>query len=307
MTLTVATPTLATIASDAGGNQLDVLVAAWLARQRSAGTRETYGIAFRLWRRWCAEHGIDPLQAIAPHFEIWQRTLEQDGKMPRTIYGRLAAVASFYGYLVEQEVLEKDPMRTVRRPKIERVSPSSWLKRPQLADLLAAGAELGVHQNATLHLLVLNGLRVGELCSLNVESLSMERYTPTITFTRKGGKQGKARLSRPTEDAVRRAIGNRTSGPLLLNQWDRRMNRACVQRIIDQALKGVHGAHGRITPHTLRHSWTTAALDAHVPADQVQFDGGWSDQRMVTYYSHGHDAAEKAATHAVTAFIYGAA
>ena len=128
-----------------------------------------------------------------------------------------------------------------------------------------------------------------------------------VRLRRKGGKDGIAWLSRPTERRVLRAIGERTSGPLLLNQAGNRMTRACAQRIIDQALKNVRGKHGRITPHTLRHSWVTAAFDAHVPIDQLQHDGGWADPRMPSYYAHGHSKPAKAATHAVSAFIYGAA
>ena len=308
MSLTVATPAPSLGALARGSrNPGDVLVAAWLAGYKSRHTRACYEAGVRFWRAWCDAHGVDPLQALRAHVDLYQRTLEEQGKAPRTIAARLAAIASWYGYLLDEEVLERDPMRGVKRPRVERRSPSAWLSRAQIYDLLAAGAELGAHQSALLHLLALNGLRIGEACSLEVGSLGWDGYYPTLAFTRKGGKDGRATLARPTEVAVRNAIGDRTSGPLLLNQAGRRMNRECAQRIIDQALKGVRGHHGRITPHSLRHSWTTACLDAHVAADQVQHDGGWEDPRLVTYYSHGKDAPARAATHAVAAYVYGAA
>lgn len=74
-----------------------------------------------------------------------------------------------------------------------------------------------------------------------------------------------------------------------------------------RCVTAIHGPHGRVTPHVLRHSWTSAALSARVPQDQVQHDGGWADARMPGYYSHGQDQPDRATTHAVTAFIAGAA
>jgi integrase/recombinase XerD len=61
------------------------------------------------------------------------------------------------------------------------------------------------------------------------------------------------------------------------------------------------------SPHALRHSWTTACVDARVPVDQIQHDGGWADPRLIPYYSHGADRPEKAATHGITAYVMGAA
>lgn len=307
MSLTVPSGGLSALASSSAGDPIDVLVAAWLAGYKSPATREVYATSVRQWRTFCAEHGVHPLAALRAHVELWQRTLEAAGRKPRTVYARLASVGSWYQYLVEEGVLDRSPMIGVHRPVIERRSPSAWLTRAQLADLLAAGTALGPHPSALLHVLALNGLRIGEACSLDVASLGWDGYYPTLTFTRKGGKEGRAVLARPTESAVRAAIGDRASGPLLLNQTGARMNRACAQRIIDRSLLEVRGFHGRITPHSLRHSWGTACVDAHVPTDQVQHDGGWADPRMVGYYSHGKDAPARAATHAVAAYVYGAA
>lgn len=290
-----------------GPRSHELLAKAWLAGYRNKNTRDGYQLSIARWFSFCDQHDIDPRQAIRAHLELWQRSLEQDGLAPRSIAARLNACASFYKYLVEEDVLDRDPMRGVRRPKIERRSPTAWLTRPQMSDLLAGGEALGPHPYALLCLLSLNGLRIAEACSLDVRSLSWDGHYPVVTFIRKGGKEGTAALSRPTEAAVRAAIGSRTEGPLLLTQAGTRMNREAAQRIITQALKSVRGDHGKITPHALRHSWATACLDAHVPSDQVQHDGGWSDMRMVTYYSHGQSKAARAATHAVSAYVYGAA
>lgn len=310
MTLTVHTP-IDGLAEHAArsANPIDVLVKAWLAGYKSPRTRECYSISMRQWLVWCDEHDVPPLGALRAHVELFQRHLERSGRKPRTIYLRLTVLASFYGYLVDEEVLGKTPMRGVKRPHIERRSPTAWLSRPQLADLLLdAGSRVGVHGNALIHVLALNGLRIGEACSLNVGSLEWDGYHPIVRFTRKGGKDGRAVLSRPTEAAVRAAIeGRHCDEPMFLNRYGNRMTRVNAQRLLDRALADVRGSHGRITPHSMRHSWTTVCVDAGVPLDQLQHDGGWNDPRLIPYYSHGQDAPARASTHAATAYVYGVA
>lgn len=308
MTLTVLPTSRATRLTDlvTGPARHETLAQAWLAGYKNPNTIESYTRSIRFWFAWCETNHIDPLQVVRAFIEMWQRELEQAGLAARTIASRLNAIAGFYRYLVDEEVLDRDPMRGVSRPKIERRSPTAWLSRPQVADLLAGAEEQGAHAYALVCLLALNGLRISEACSLEVDSLRWDGHYPIVVFTRKGGKEGRAALARPTEAAVREAIGRRTEGPLLVNRYGNRMNRENAQRIITRALRSVRGNHGKITPHALRHSWATACLDAHVPTDQVQHDGGWSDMRMVTYYSHGQDSPARAATHAVAAYIYGA-
>ena len=130
---------------------------------------------------------------------------------------------------------------------------------------------------------------------------------PSPSFTRKGGRAAKAVLARPTEAAVSACIGDRRTGPLFLNRAGHRMDQPAAQRFLDRAAHHLHGRHPRVTPHVPRHSWTTLAIDAGVPQDQIQHDGGWADARMVSYYTHGRDQALRAATHSVAAYVLSAA
>lgn len=313
MTLTL--PTTAGLAEHAAATDdpLGTLVKAWLAGQRSPRTFDAYSTAIRQWIDWCNLNRVNPLGALRAHVELYQRWLEQDDRngksvrKPRTIYARLTAMASFYEYLIVEDVLVRDPMRGVKRPRIERQSPTAWLSTSQLADLIGAAKQLGEHAYALVLILALNGLRIGEVCSLDVESVVWDGYSPIVTFRRKGEKDGRATFTRPTEDAVFKAIGERTTGPLLLNSYGNRMTQRNAQLIIDKAIKNVRGRHGRITPHSLRHSWCTGCREAQVPLDQIQHDGGWSDGRIVHYYSHGFDRPDRAATHGITARVMGAA
>lgn len=285
----------------------ELIAGAWLAGYRSPRTRATYSTSIRAWFGWCQQHAVKPLEAVRAHVEVWQRELEQTEYAPRTIAVRLTALASFYRYCENEELIVRSPMIRVRRPRIERRSPRTALTRGQLHDLLAAAQTQGPHPYGLLCLLGFNGLRIAEATSLDVDALDYDGLFPILHLTRKGGKAGRAVLARPTEAAIHDCIAGRSAGPLFLNRKGARLDQRSAQRILDRATRQLNGRHPRVTPHVLRHTWTTLAIDAGVPHDQVQHDGGWADARMVSYYTHGRENALRAATHSVAAYVLSAA
>lgn len=290
-----------------GAPRHEQYAAAWLAGYRNAKTRVAYTHSIGTWFDWCARMQLDPLAAVRAHVDLYMRNLEAQGLKDRTVASRLSAMSAFYTYLVDEDVLGRSPLRGVKRPQIDRVSPTGWLTRPQVADLIAAAHLEGPMAHALVCILALNGLRIAEACSLDVESLTVEHgFYPCLSFIRKGGRPGRAALSRPAEAAVHLAIGARMEGPLLLTTIGTRMGQHAAQLILDHCAPSVRGEHPRITPHVLRHSWATLALLAGAIPEQVRHDGGWSDDRMLSYYgSHGADDPARSSTHLVAGLIMG--
>ncbi len=292
--------------TDTTWRQTELLAGAWLAGYRSPATRSTYSTAIRAWFTWCRYRNVTPLQAARAHIEVWQRELELDGYAPRTIAVRLTALASFYRYCEHEDLITRSPTLRVRRPRIERRSPRTSLSRGQLHDLLTAAQEHGPHPYGLLCLLAFNGLRISEATNLDIGDLDYDGPFPILHVTRKGGRTGTAVLARPTEAAIATCIEGRTSGPIFLNRLGVRASQRSTQRVLDRCARHLHGRLPRITPHVLRHTWTTLAIDAGVPHDQIQHDGGWADARMLAYYTHNRDNALRAATHSVAAYVLSA-
>src|SRR5204862_7005198 len=85
-----------------------------------------------------------------------------------------------------------------------------------------------------------------------------------------------------------------------------RMDRHAATRIVRRLAKRA-GITKHISPHSLRHSFITAALDAGVPLRDVQIAARHADPRTTTRYDRARENLDRHASYIVTAFISGAA
>lgn len=277
---------------------------AFLAGYANQNTRRPYGYHLGGWFRFCEDLGLDPLVVQRVHVELWLRSLETEGLKSSTRALKLGVVRQFYRYCCDEGWIEKTPVEKVKGPVIPRRSTRSSLNRTQLADLVEGAHKISPIAHAVIMLLGFNGLRIGETCAANVEDIIYEGFSPVLKLpNRKGGKEGVAALSRPVEAALFDCIEKRTEGPLFLNTEGRRIRPASVQLLLDQAKFYVRGHVPRLTPHVLRHTWVTLAVEAGASLSRIQYDGNWSDQRMVGYYCHSQNDPLGSASHLVAAHV----
>ena len=105
--------------------------------------------------------------------------------------------------------------------------------------------------------------------------------------------------------AVDQAAGDRIGGPVLLMSSGRRLDRHAATRIVRRLAKRA-GITKHISPHSLRHSFITAALDAGVPLRDVQIAARHADPRTTTRYDRARNNLDRHAAYVVTAFVAGA-
>src|SRR5438552_17222558 len=137
----------------------------------------------------------------------------------------LSAIAGFYKYAVQEELLERSPAAHVRRPRVDYESHAVALDRNELGALLVAAGIGPPAGHALISLLALNGLRVSEATGADIEDLGLERGHRTLTITRKGGKIVTIPLAPRTARAIDLAIGEHTEGPVFLAKDGRRLDR----------------------------------------------------------------------------------
>jgi site-specific recombinase XerD len=276
----------------------------FLAGYRGA-TRDAYRMDLRLFSAWCAQRNLVLFDLQRVDIECYARELEARGLAGATVARRLSTVAGFYRYAEQEGLIPRSPAVHVRRPRLDYESHAIGLDRNELGALLVAAGLAGPREHALISLLGLNGLRISEALGIDIDDLHVERGHRTVTVVRKGGKIVTMPLAPRVARVIDLAIGDRTRGPVFLAASGQRMNRHAATRIVRRAAKAA-GMDKHISPHTLRHPFITAALDAGVPLRDVQEAASHADPRTTMRYDRGRQSLDRHATYIVATFVAGA-
>jgi integrase/recombinase XerD len=274
----------------------------------SDNTRAAYGGDLRDWGTWLAERDLDPLAVARAHVDAYARDLERRGRGPATIARRLATLAGYYRYAVDEDVLARSPVDRVRRPRAGGDSPTQGLDRDELRCFLAAAdsCKVSSRDRALVELLSIAALRVSEALGANVGDIGSERGHCTLRVTGKGGQRWTVVLPPRVCDAVDAMLAERenppTDGPLFMTRTGRRLSRFEAAAIVARVAR-LAGIMKRISPHSLRHSAITAALDAGAPLRDVQDYARHADPRTTRRYDRGRHNLDRNAAYKVAAFI----
>ena len=180
------------------------------------------------------------------------------------------------------------------------------LDRNEVGALLVAAGLGTAAEHALISLLAINGLRISEALGADIDELGLERGHRTLTVLRKGGKLVTIPLAPRTARAIDLAIGERLDGPIFLRADGQRMDRHGAGRIVRRVARRA-GIDKQISPHTLRHAFITAALDAGVPLRDVQEAASHADPRTTMRYDRARVSLDRHATYIVAAYLAGAA
>jgi integrase/recombinase XerD len=282
----------------------DNLAAAFLLAYQGH-TRTAYANDLRDWFGWCADHDLDPLAASRGHIDAWARTLaEVEKRSPATLARRLSTVSSFYRYCEGEEVVEKNPVTHVRRPTVGTDTVSTGLDADELADLIHAAEADSPRSHALVLLLGMNGLRVSEVLSADVDDLNTERGHRVLLVTRKGGKKATIPLAPRTAEAVDAYVSERTTGPLFVTATGKRWERSEVWRTIRRLARvAVPDKATTLHPHDLRHAFVTLSLDAGASLRDVQDAAGHADPRTTRRYDRARNNLDRHPTYVLAGMV----
>lgn len=282
-----------------------VAFAGFLAGYRGL-TRDAYALDLRQFVAWCEEHQLALLAVRRSDIECYARALEDRGRARSTVARRLCTVTGFYRYAEEEGLIAHSPAVHVRRPRLDYESHVTALDRNEVGALLVAAGLGSALEHALVSLLALNWLRVSEATGADIEALGIERGHRTLTILRKGGKVVTMPLAPRTARAVDLAIGERVEGPIFVGGDGMRLDRHGAGRIVRRVARRA-GITKPVGPHTLRHAFITAALDAGVPLRDVQEAASHADPRTTMRYDRARVSLDRHATYIVSTYLAGAA
>ena len=195
-----------------------------------------------------------------------------------TVARKVAAIKSFFHFLVAEGFITDDPTATLDSPRVRKYLPRA-ISQEDVAKLLEAASKRdtprGLRDRALLELLYATGMRVSELVSMNAGDVDLASAS-----VRCFGKGGKERVIPVYERAVEAAAAYLSRGrvhllrdpeekALFLNQRGQRLTRQGLWLIVKGYVKEA-GLTVQVTPHTLRHSFATHMLRGGADLRNVQ-------------------------------------
>jgi site-specific recombinase XerD len=201
----------------AGADALAEATAAWLAAKKPT-TREAYQRDLRAWAAYCDLRGQHPLLARKPDADLFGAWLQDpadgQGLTAASAARRMAAVSSWYRYLVACDLHERNPFGAAERPRVDRdFSATAFLDEPSARRLIAAAEAhrgiIGLRDAAMVRLMLQLGVRVTEVCALTRASLGTAGGQRTVTIHGKGGKRVVRALPPAAAEALDRYLAAR--------------------------------------------------------------------------------------------------
>jgi len=201
---------------------------------------------------------------------------------------KLAAIRSFFRFLLRRGAVVKNPAELIATPKKEQRLPFH-LDIDQATTLMEApddDQKYALRDRAILELLYSSGLRVSELTGLNIGELDLAGGM--VRVTGKGGKERIVPVGSRALAAVQEYLDERDSsarGALFLNTRGGRINRRSVARIVDAHVQRI-AAFKNISPHTLRHTFATHMLEGGADLRAIQELLGHASLSTTQKYTH---------------------
>ena len=227
----------------------------------------------------------------------WMAALHTAQKSKRSIARKLAALRTFFQFLVREGVLEMNPAKLVSTPRLEKKLPKHLSIEDAIRFIESPNPEsdLGKRDRAMLELMYATGVRVAELTTLNLADVDFRNQLIRVTGKRR--KQRIVPFGDPAGEALRNylkvrdkflfnaPVSKRDEEALFLNYQGTRITTRSVGRMVDKYIRLCAGMHN-ISPHALRHSFATHLLDSGADLRDIQELLGHARLSTTQVYTH---------------------
>ncbi len=263
-------------------------------RGLSPRTVAAYRRDLERWLGRMAERGRDRPGEVTPaDLSAWSGSLYDAGLSPRSIRRAQSALRTYYRFLLDEGAVQDDPTERLVAPRVGRPLPDV-LSVEEVMRLLEApdpASPMYWRDRAILEFLYATGVRVSELVELPLRAL--DRDDGFVTVFGKGSRERIVPVGAPARAAVERYLREvrphldrgRGKGIVFLSARGGPLRRESVWRVVRQAARRA-GIGGKVSPHTLRHSFATHLLEGGADLAAVQELLGHVDISTTQIYTH---------------------
>jgi integrase/recombinase XerC len=281
---------------------LDQLIEPYLTymadQNRSEDSRRAYASDLSQLAEYLRQREITDLEAVTRRdLRAWLAEQRQAGASPATLQRRTATVRGFWRWAGRQGHTSNDPTAGMQTVRVRRALPQT-LTADEAARLMAAAiataaaddTAVGVRDVAILEILYGGGLRVSELCGLDLDSHDQARQA--LRVLGKGNKERVVPIGQPAERALAAWLVRRpelvtadSGSALFLGARGGRIDPRVVRRVVHHSLGLVEGAPD-LGPHGLRHAMATHLLEGGADLRSVQEILGHANVATTQIYTH---------------------
>ncbi|MFP5225314.1 MAG: tyrosine recombinase [Actinomycetota bacterium] len=274
------------------------LLARFIEHLHSKGASENTVAAYRRdilgFEAWCARASTTLTKVSEADVRRFLASRISIGKARSSVARTLSALRTLGRWMVREQLRPDDPFAIVEAPKRASTLPRT-LKRKQLEAILEAPDPTepeGKRDRAVLELLYAGGLRVAELCGLDLDDLDLDARL--IRVLGKGNKERIVPIGQPCVEALRDYIRDARpemltsvspSAALFVNARGRRLGSRDAYRLVQKAARAVDPSLA-VHPHMLRHTFATHLLEGDADLRTVQELLGHQDLRTTQVYTH---------------------
>ena len=263
-------------------------------RNRSEHTVRAYLGDVRSLLLFVAARGcVGPESITLADLRAWLATMHGAGQSRATIARRAASARAFTAWCLRRGLAPIDPGQRLASPRVSKRLPIilDTEQAGRVMDAAAVMADDGdpgaLRDWAIIELLYATGIRVGELCSIDVGDLDLD--SRTVRVLGKGSKERVVPFGVPAAIAVREWIGVRDrlagSGPALsVGSRGARIGQRAVRTIVERITIDAGGP--RLAPHGLRHTAATHVLEGGADLRAVQELLGHASLDTTQRYTH---------------------
>ncbi len=244
-----------------------------------------------------ARRALDVRQIDHITIREWLSSLHTAQKKKSSIARKLAALRTFFQFLIREGVVELNPAKLVSTPRLDKKLPNHlsvedairFIETPDIQ------TDLGRRDRAILEFLYGTGVRVSELTKLDMRDVDFRNK-----MIRVQGKRRKERIVPFGDPALHSLLGylevrntflhnapveEREGEAVFLNYQGTRITTRSVGRMVDKYIVQCAGIHN-ISPHALRHSFATHLLDSGADLRDIQELLGHARLSTTQIYTH---------------------